>query len=75
MAQVRFRKPCMTNLEPELGYRIINTILTTPAPDNEALDRKADEFLKKFLEMKRNSIIPWSQGGKTEENKCQKLCK
>ncbi len=55
MGQTRYGKPCMTNLEPKLGRRIITTILATPAPDNNALDRKADEILKRFLARKRNA--------------------
>ena len=37
----RYGKPCMTNLPPELGRSIINTIMNTPPPDLTKLKRKA----------------------------------
>lgn len=57
MAQnVRYGKPCMTNLPPELGRQIISEILNTPRPDQSILDAKAKavkEELRKQLEKRR----------------------
>ena len=40
----RFGKPNMTNLSGDLGKRIFKTILATPAPDFDAMEREADEL-------------------------------
>lgn len=57
MAQnVRYGKPCMTDLPPELGRRIISEIMSTPRPDPSILEEKtraAKEELRKQLEKKR----------------------
>ena len=57
MAQnVRYGKPCMTDLPPELGRRIISEIMSTPRPDPSILEertRAAKEELRKQLEKKR----------------------
>ncbi len=63
---IRYGKPCMTNLEPELGRRIIETILSTPVPDNKSLNEKADEILAQFLERKRNAVKQAARANKME---------
>ena len=44
----RFAKPNMANLPPELGRAIIEQILNTPKPDDDALEKEANLFEKKF---------------------------
>ena len=39
-----FGKPNMTNLPKDLGTRIFRTILSTPAPDWDKMEREADEL-------------------------------
>jgi len=56
VSTIRYGKPSITNIEPELGRSIFHTILSTPKPDHEKLGQQADEILRQFLEAdeKRN---------------------
>lgn len=38
---IKYGKPCMTNLPPELGRMIINAIMNPPPFDRTALNKKA----------------------------------
>lgn len=49
---VRYRKPSMTNLPPELGKAIFRQILSTPAPDRAKL-RKESERLEREMVRER----------------------
>lgn len=40
----RYGKPNMTNLPPDLGRRIFDTIMNTPRPDDRELERKVAEI-------------------------------
>lgn len=42
--ETRYYKPNMAALPPELGRRIIKTILETPKADDAEVRRKADEI-------------------------------
>ena len=44
----RFAKPNMANLPPELGRAIIEQILNTPKPDDDALEKKQTCLKRKF---------------------------
>ena len=58
---IRYRKPNMTNLPPEIGVPILKQILSSPAPDRNAMRIESAELLKKMLkeraleDAKRNS--------------------
>ncbi|MBR1383889.1 MAG: hypothetical protein IJ555_08805 [Ruminococcus sp.] len=58
MAQnIRYGKPCMTNLPPELGRQIIDEIMNSPKPDRREMHEKnlkAIDELKKKMESKKN---------------------
>lgn len=41
---VRYGKPSMTNLPPELGARIFKQILNSPVPNREKLSREASRL-------------------------------
>ena len=43
-ATTRYGKPNMTSLPRELGVQIFKTILSTPAPDFEKMEREADKL-------------------------------
>ena len=49
MNTIRYGKPCMTNLPPELGRAIFNQILNTPKPDYEAMEKKARALEKEMI--------------------------
>ena len=55
---IRYGKPCMAGLPPELGRRIINSILNTPPFDPAKLERRcarAEHRLEQILaEIERN---------------------
>ncbi len=42
----KYGKPSLTNMEPELGRRIFNIILSTPKPDHEKMKMEADAGLR-----------------------------
>lgn len=46
-----------------------------PVKGNSNLHASRSGKTYKFEEMEADHIIPWSKGGKTEENNCQMLCK
>ena len=48
----RFAKPNMANLPAELGRAIIEQILNTPKPDDDALEKEANLFEKKILRVR-----------------------
>ena len=48
----RFGKPNMTGLPKDLGKRIIKTILSTPAPDFEKMEKEADA-LERQMKLER----------------------
>ena len=49
MNTIRYGKPCMTNLPPELGRAIFNQILNTPKPDYDAMEKKARALEKEMI--------------------------
>ena len=49
---IRYVKPSITNLPPELGAAIFKQILSTPVPDREKLKAKSDRILKKMLKLR-----------------------
>ena len=46
---IRYGKPCMTNLPPELGVRIFKQILNSPRPDVEKMEAECDRLIEKFV--------------------------
>ena len=56
--QIRYRKPNMANLPPDVGRDIIRQILNTPPPDWEARQKEADRLeqeIMKELEREKES--------------------
>ena len=49
---IRYVKPSITNLPPELGAAIFKQILSTPVPDRAKLKAKSDRILKKMLKLR-----------------------
>ena len=45
---IRYGKPCMTNLPPDLGMEIFTQIMNSPRPDLEKMNAECDRLLKKF---------------------------
>lgn len=45
----KFGKPNMTNLPKDLGVRIFKTILSTPAPDWEKMEKEANELEQQMM--------------------------
>jgi hypothetical protein len=52
MNTIRYGKPCMTNLPPELGRAIFNQILNTPKPDFYAMEKKARALEGEMLKVR-----------------------
>jgi hypothetical protein len=52
MNTIRYGKPCMTNLPPELGRAIFNQILNTPKPDFDAMEKKARALEGEMLKVR-----------------------
>ncbi len=50
---VRYGKPCMTNLPPDLWESIINQMLNSPKPDEDALEARVRKLEKKMLEARK----------------------
>lgn len=50
---IRYGKPCMTNLPPELGRAIFKQMLSTPKPDRNAIEKRVSELEKYNLEVRR----------------------
>lgn len=46
---VRYGKPSMTNLPPELGARIFKQILSSPVPDREKMRRESARLLNEMV--------------------------
>ena len=42
---VRYWKPCMTNLPPDLGKAIFKQILSTPAPDLAKMQERSNRIM------------------------------
>lgn len=53
---IRYVKPCLANLPPELGREIINSILNTPAPDDKKLHKEARRLEKEILKVRCRDI-------------------
>jgi hypothetical protein len=51
MNTIRYGKPCMTNLPPELGRAIFNQILNSPKPDYDAMEKKARALEEEMLKV------------------------
>ena len=47
--RIRYRKPNLTNLPPELGKAIFKQILSTPAPDRKARQREAERLEREII--------------------------
>jgi hypothetical protein len=52
MNTIRYGKPCMTNLPPELGRAIFNQILNSPKPDYDAMEKKARALEGEMLKVR-----------------------
>ncbi len=50
---VRYGKPCMTNLPPELGRAIIKQMLNSPKPDEDALEARVRKLEKQMIEARK----------------------
>lgn len=50
---IRYTKPCMTNLPPELGRAVIKQMLNTPKPDREAIEKRVRRLEKENLEIRK----------------------
>ena len=50
--QIRYGKPRMTNLPPELGAAIFKQILNSPRPDVEKMEAECDRLIEKFLKIR-----------------------
>ena len=46
---VRYWKPCMTNLPADLGKAIFKQILSTPAPDIAKMQERSDHIMSEIL--------------------------
>lgn len=56
MTEPTYGKPCMSNLPPELGRRVIHHITDSELPDRELLRRKSSELLNEMIaERKREN--------------------
>ena len=57
---IKYGKPCMANLPPELGRSIIDTIMNTPPSDHTRMNReaaRAERHLTKIAEeIRRNAV-------------------
>ncbi len=53
---VRYGKPCMTNLPPELGRAIIKEMLNTPKPDRDVIEKRIREPEKENLEVRKREM-------------------
>ncbi len=51
---VRYGKPCMTNLPPELGRAIFKQILSTPRPDYDAMEAEVRQLEKEIMEARKH---------------------
>lgn len=51
--EIRYGKPCMTNLPTELGRAIFKQMLNSPKPDEDAIEAKVREFEKHNLEVRK----------------------
>ena len=58
---IRYGKPCMTNLPPDLWRMIVNAIINTPPIDFTELDRKCDLVEQELAELGKPE-----SGGKNE---------
>ena len=47
---IRYGKPCMTNLPPDLGMEIFTQIMNSPRPDLEKMRAESARLLKAMLE-------------------------
>ena len=47
---IRYGKPCMTNLPPDLGKEIFRQIRSSPRPDLEKMRAESARLLKAMLE-------------------------
>ncbi len=50
---VRYGKPCMTNLPHDLWKSIINQMLNSPKPDEDALEARVRKLEKKMIEARK----------------------
>ena len=48
---IRYGKPCMTNLPPRLGRRIFETITHTPPFDYSKLDEQCARIERRFAKL------------------------
>ncbi len=56
---IRYVKPSITNLPPELGAAIFKQILSTPVPDREKLRAKSNKILAEMVALREreNSAV------------------
>ncbi len=60
---VRYVKPCMTNLPPELWRAIIKQMLNSPKPDEDALEARVRKLEKQMLEARKRENAQKSTTG------------
>ena len=52
--QIRYGKPCMTNLPPDLGVEIFKQIMNSPRPDREKMRAESARLVKVMLEDRKH---------------------
>lgn len=60
---IRYGKPCMTNLPPELGARIFKQILNSPVPDREKMRAESRRLVEEIVKAREKEI---AQGNTAE---------
>ncbi len=60
---VRYGKPCMPNLPPELWRAIIKQMLNSPKPDEDALEARVRKLEKQMLEARKRENAQKSTTG------------
>ena len=49
---IRYGKPCMTNLPPDLGMEIFTQIMKSPRPDREKRRAESKRLLAQMLKVR-----------------------
>ena len=47
--EIRYWKPCMTNLPHDLGKEIFEAIRSAPAPDHKKMQEESERLIKEML--------------------------
>ncbi len=54
---IRYGKPCMTNLPPDLGVEIFKQIMNSPRPDREKMRAESARLVKEMLEDREREAL------------------